>query len=74
PEILKARLVVDWQNEADQLTMHCEVADGSAADTLSQQIAGSIREVCKVRGEVELCTIGSLANDGVVISDIRKYE
>ncbi|MGB1010090.1 MAG: phenylacetate--CoA ligase family protein [Thiolinea sp.] len=74
PEILKARLVVDWQNEADQLTMHCEVADGSAADTLSQQIAGSIREVCKVRGEVELCAIGSLANDGVVISDIRKYE
>ena len=73
-EILKARLVVDWQDEADQLALYCEVAEGAAKTDLSKAIAGSIREICKVRGEVEFVAPGGLANDGVVISDIRQYE
>lgn len=73
-EIIKARLVVDWQQESDQLTLQCEMAGGQADTAMAQAIAGSIRDFCKLRGEVEFVAPGSLPNDGVVISDIRQYE
>jgi phenylacetate-CoA ligase len=73
-EITKARLVVDWQNAADQLTLQCEVATEQADGALQQAVAASIRDFCKLRGEVAFVTPGSLPNDGVVISDIRQYE
>jgi phenylacetate-CoA ligase len=66
--------VVDWQNAADQLTLQCEVAAEQANDALQQAIAVSIRDFCKLRGEVAFVTPGSLPNDGMVISDIRQYE
>ncbi len=72
PDIAKARLVVEWRDQADQLSLHCEVAAGS--DALTQAVAASIRDICKVRGEVVFVGLGSLPNDGVVISDIRKYD
>ncbi len=74
PTVLKARLVVDWQDESDQLTLHCEVAEGAGDATLAQALASSVRALCKVRAEVVFAAPGSLANDGVVISDIRQYE
>jgi phenylacetate-CoA ligase len=37
-------------------------------------VASSIRELTKLRGEVLFCAPGSLANDGKVIDDVRKYE
>ncbi len=73
-EVLKARLLVDWRDEADQLSLQCEVAPEQANSSLQQAIAGSIRDFCKLRGEVEFVAPGSLPNDGVVISDIRQYE
>lgn len=72
PEIAKARLVVEWREQADQLSLHCETATPSKS--LAQAIAASIRDICKLRGEVKFVELGSLANDGVVISDIRKYD
>jgi phenylacetate-CoA ligase len=71
-EIHKARLVVDWQNEADQLTLKCEVLNPN--DSLKQAISESVRDICKLRAEVEFVAVDSLPNDGVVISDIRKYD
>jgi phenylacetate-CoA ligase len=72
PEIAKARLVVEWRDQADQLSLQCETA--SPSSDLSQAIAASIRDICKLRGEVKFVELGSLANDGVVISDIRQYD
>ncbi len=72
PEIAKARLVVDWVDQADSITLQCEVADYD--DSLGAAIADSIRAVCKVRGEVELLAPGNLPNDGKVIDDVRKYD
>jgi len=72
PEIQKARLVIEWIDESDQMTLHCEVADGS--DDLRQSVSASIRELCKIRGAVELVSPDSLANDGLVISDQRQYD
>ncbi|MFZ1344782.1 phenylacetate--CoA ligase family protein [Thiothrix eikelboomii] len=72
PEIAKARLVVEWRDQADQLSLHCETATPN--EPLAQAIAASIRDICKLRSEVKFVELGSLANDGVVISDLRKYD
>ena len=52
------------------MTLRCESASG-AGDALARSIVESIREVCKLRGEVELVAPGSLPNDGKVIEDTR---
>jgi phenylacetate-CoA ligase len=71
-EVQKARLLVDREGINDVMTLHCEVTAGS--DELAAAIASSIRDVCKLRGEAVFVDVGSLANDGKVIDDIRTYE
>jgi phenylacetate-CoA ligase len=71
-EIVKARLVIDWVDQTDQITLQCEINDYD--DSLAAAIAESIRAICKLRGEVEIAAPGSLPNDGKVIDDIRQYE
>jgi phenylacetate-CoA ligase len=39
---------------------------------LSASIAASIRAITKLRGEVELVSVGSLPKDGKLIDDQRK--
>ena len=73
PEIGALRLVIDSENNYDQMTLHCEVANMTTSG-LGAQIAHSVREVCKLRCEVNLTTPGSLDNDGKVIDDRRTYE
>jgi phenylacetate-CoA ligase len=70
PEILRARLVVRREEDEDQMTLLCETGS-LPAEGLARDVAGSIREVCKLRGEVELLPSGSLPNDGKVIEDTR---
>lgn len=72
PEINKARLVVTGEMANDVMTLHCETNNHN--DALKAALAASIREVTKLRGEVALVEMGSLANDGKVIDDARKYE
>lgn len=72
PEIGRGRLVVDNPGQSDRMTLHCELA--APADGLAEAVAGSIRELTKLRGEVSFCAPGSLANDGKVIDDRRTYE
>jgi phenylacetate-CoA ligase len=72
-EITKARLTVSHDADRnDVMTLACEVAGspGGLADAVGQ----SIRDVCKLRGEVTLVAPGSLPNDGKVIEDVRKYD
>ena len=71
-EIAKARMVIDWIDQADQITLRCESASKDPA--LPDAIAESIRSICKLRGEVEIVATGSLPNDGKVIDDIRQYD
>lgn len=72
PEIEKARLMVDNQDHKDTMVLQCEVA--ASDESLSEGIAASIRDVCKLRGEVDFKELGSLPNDGKVIDDVRTYE
>jgi phenylacetate-CoA ligase len=70
-EVLKARLVVAGETGNDLMTLKCEVRERPAG--LAEAIVASIRDVTKLRGEVELVAPGSLPNDGKVIDDTRKY-
>ena len=72
PEIQRARLVVEWVDQKDKMTLRCE--SNRSDDALAQQVNQSIRDICKVGGSVELLENGSLPNDGIVIEDIRKYD
>ena len=71
-EILKARLVVEGETGNERMTLKCETKARPAG--LGEAVAGSIRELTKLRGEVELVAPGSLPNDGKVIEDLRKYQ
>jgi len=73
PEIKKGRLVVGRQADNDTMTLYCETEEEGSPD-LANRIAASLRDVCKLRGDVVFAAIGSLANDGKVIDDIRKYD
>jgi len=72
PQVLKARLVVSGKIADEVMTLHCEVAD-PAAHNAAPDIIASIREVTKLRGEVQFATHGSLPNDGKIIDDVRDY-
>ncbi len=72
PEISKARLVVTGEMANDVMSLHCETAAASPA--LQAAIIDSLRDVTKLRGDVQFVAPGSLANDGKVIDDARKYE
>src|SRR6185436_7540500 len=71
PEVLRARLVVDGEAGNDRMTLKCEVSEKPSK--LGEAIVGTIRDVTKLRGDVELVAPGSLPNDGKVIEDLRKY-
>jgi phenylacetate-CoA ligase len=74
PRILRARLTVTHDvDKNDAMSLQCEM-DGSAPEGLAQAIADSIREVCKLRGDVVFKLPGTLPNDGKVIEDLRKFE
>lgn len=72
PEIARARLVVDREGVNDTLTLHCET--DSNDESMAAAVTESIRDICKLRGEVEMVALRSLPNDGKVIEDIRSYE
>jgi phenylacetate-CoA ligase len=71
-EIIRARLVIDSLDNQDSMTLRCEVSDTEI--DLEQAVSKTIREVCKVRGEVEIVGKGTLPNDGLVIDDQRSYD
>jgi phenylacetate-CoA ligase len=73
PEITKARLVVRGEMANDTMTLQVETAC-SGPDALVEKLGAAIREVTKLRGEVELVLPGSLPNDGKVIEDARSYK
>ena len=71
PEVRRARLVVEGEAGSDRMTLKCEVSE--AITGLGDALVATIRDVTKLRGEVELLAPGSLPNDGKVIEDKRKY-
>lgn len=73
PEVGKARLVVTGEMANDHMTLKIESAC-SGPDSLVQKVMEAIRDVTKLRGQVEVVLPGSLPNDGKVIEDARSYK
>jgi len=73
PEIIKGRLIVERVNDTDSMALHCEFA-AAAPESLAAAIVDTIRQVCNLRGEVAFVPVGSLANDGKVIDDLRPVD
>ena len=71
PEVRKARLVVAGEMANDSMALRVEV--DAMSEGLRARLVDAMREVTKLRGEVELCPVGSLPNDGKVIDDARRY-
>jgi len=71
PEIARARLVVDGDAGNDRMTLKCEVR--AQPEGLAAAVVASIRDITNLRGEVEIVASGTLANDGKVVEDLRKY-
>jgi len=73
PEVTKVRLVVRGEMANDSMTLQVETSCGGP-DGLVEKIGAAIREVTKLRGDVELVLPGTLPNDGKVIEDARSYK
>jgi phenylacetate-CoA ligase len=72
PELVRARLVVSGEMANDRMTLRVEAA--TRPEGLADAVAHTVRDVTKLRADVELCVPGSLPNDGKVIEDARRYE
>ena len=72
PEVARARLVVTGEMANDAMTLKVETTAQPSA--LASRIGDAIRDITKLRGEVELLPLGSLPNDGKVIEDARSYK
>ena len=73
PEAGRARLVVSGEMADDRMTLRVET-ECSGPGELALRLADTVREVTKLRGEVELVLPGTLPNDGKVIEDARSYK
>lgn len=71
-EIERARLVIERVDQADQMTLYCE--SRHRGEALKKAIEQSIRDICKLRGDVKLIQPDTLENDGLVIADLRKFD
>ena len=71
PEIVRARLVIAGATGNDSMTLRCELKSEDAG--LKAALVASIRDVTKLRGDIEFVPAGSLPNDGKVIADERSY-
>jgi phenylacetate-CoA ligase len=72
PEVVKARLVVSGEMANDLMTFRVETR--GAPDGLAGRIGEAVRDVTKLRADVQLVAPGSLPNDGKVIEDARSYK
>ena len=71
PEVRRARLVVHGEMADDQLLLRAEVQ--AAAEGLAARLADTVRDITRLRCEVELVPPATLPNDGRVIEDARTY-
>jgi phenylacetate-CoA ligase len=71
PAVHRARLVVSGEMANDAMLLRAEVA--APAEGLATSLTEAMRELTKLRGEVQLVAPGTLPNDGKVIEDARTY-
>jgi phenylacetate-CoA ligase len=71
PEVKKARLSVSRAGAGDAMTLAVETE--VTGNGLADRLAETLRDVTRLKGDIELVEPGTLPNDGKVISDERDY-
>ncbi|MEO0372807.1 MAG: phenylacetate--CoA ligase family protein, partial [Pseudomonadota bacterium] len=66
-DVVRARVIASREGEMDVMRVQIE---GSGA---AEDYAGTVVDVLKLKGEVDVVAPGSLPNDGLVIEDQREY-
>ncbi|WP_425040608.1 phenylacetate--CoA ligase family protein [Primorskyibacter sp. S187A] len=69
PEVQRARVLAQRSGDADHMVVQFEAEDADA-----DGLGATVRDVLKLRGDVEIVAPGALPRDGVVIEDQRTYE
>lgn len=72
PEVRRCQLVVTRGGHRDELAVRLEAP--AAAEGLGERVAAALREVIKVRGEVELVPAGTIPEDAKRILDERVWD
>ena len=69
------RLSVTQVNYNDQMHLQCELASKTYSDadtsTAMENIKSTLKKITKLTGSIEFVALGSLADDGKVIDDLR---
>jgi phenylacetate-CoA ligase len=73
PAVMRYQVVVTREDHQDVLTFYVESAQGSEAAVV-QAMPEAIREVMKVRGEVQVVSAGSIADGAKKIDDRRRWD
>ena len=74
PQIEKYRLVVTRRDQKDEMTLQLELKKGSSSlESFNSQVEKSIRDVLKVRGNVELVPAGTIPEGSKTIEDQRTW-
>jgi phenylacetate-CoA ligase len=73
PEIKKVRLVLTGRIGEDKMNVYCELADGTSDEGIALRVADAVRDVTRLRADIQLVASGSLADDGKLIEDARDY-
>ena len=68
-EIVKARVIATRDGEMDAMTVQIEATGGDAG-----AYAGSVADLLKLKGRIEVVAPGALPKDGLVIEDQRTYD
>jgi phenylacetate-CoA ligase len=72
PALARARLVIEGEMANDRMTLQAESVSDLA--DLPAAVASSVRDITKLRCEVQIVAPGAVPNDGKVIEDRRRYD
>jgi phenylacetate-CoA ligase len=70
--IRRVRVMVENADGNDRMRVLCALVNGGS-DALREEIEVAVRDVTKLRGDVEFVELHALPNDGKVIEDARKF-
>lgn len=73
PELVRLRLRVEGRVGDDRMRLLCETND-TPPDGLAARLQETLRDVTRLRGEVDFVAVGSLPTDGKLVEDARAYD
>jgi phenylacetate-CoA ligase len=72
--VSRCQVVVTRREHQDVMTFRVELAEGVQAGAVTPALEGTIRDVMKLRGAVEVVPKGSIPEGAKKISDERKWD